>query len=50
MEDLTMIVPRKRGDHSIAIEQRANWVRALFEPLLAHQRILRWIMELKLGD
>jgi len=29
---------------------RLNRVRALFEPLLAHQRILRQIIELKLND
>ncbi len=34
----------------MATERRANRVRALFEPLLVHQSILRQIIELKLGD
>jgi hypothetical protein len=48
MGQLTIVSPSSR--HEMAMNQHINIVRELFEPLLAHQRILRQIIELKLSN
>jgi hypothetical protein len=46
-----MIESRKeQGRPETAVNQHIDRVRVLFEPLLAHQRILRQIIELKLSN
>jgi hypothetical protein len=48
MDQLTIVSPNSRPE--TAANQPIDRVRALFEPLLAHQRILRQIIELKLSN
>jgi hypothetical protein len=48
MEQLTIVSPGGRPE--TAVNQHIDRVRVLFEPLLAHQRILRQIIELKLSN
>jgi len=48
MDQLTMVSPG--GQPGVATNQHIGRVHALFEPLLAHQRILRQIIELKLNN
>jgi hypothetical protein len=47
-DPLTIVSPG--GWPETAVNQRIDKVRVLFEPLLAHQRILRQIIELKLSN
>lgn len=49
MTPLTIIAPHGH-EPAMAGKPHGNRVRALFEPLLAHQRILHQILALKLGD
>ncbi len=48
MDQLTIVSPGSRPE--TAANQHIDKVHALFEPLLAHQRILRQIIELKLSN
>ena len=48
MDQLTIV--SRGGQPETATNQHIDRVRALFEPLLAHQRILRQIIELKLSN
>lgn len=48
MDQLTIVSPSGRAE--TAANQHIDRVHALFEPLLAHQRILRQIIELKLNN
>ncbi len=48
MDQLTIVSPGGRPE--TAANQHIDRVHALFEPLLAHQRILRQIIEQKLSN
>jgi hypothetical protein len=48
MDQLTIVSPGGRPE--TAVTQHIDRVCVLFEPLLAHQRILRQIIELKLSN
>ena len=48
MDQLTIVSPSSRPETTA--NQPIDRVRALFEPLLAHQRILRQIIELNLSN
>jgi hypothetical protein len=50
MEEFALIVPDERHHRTITGKRQGNRVRALFEPLLAHQRILRQIIDAQLGE
>jgi len=50
MEEFTLIVPDEGRHRAITSKRYANRARALFEPLLAHQRILRQIIDAQLGE
>jgi hypothetical protein len=50
MEEFTLIVPDEGGHRTITSKRHANRARALFEPLLTHQRILRQIIDAQLGE
>ena len=50
MEELTLIAPGERDDPGVLSKHHGNRARALFEPLLAHQRILRGIIDKQLGQ
>ena len=49
MDEVTMIVTDNQRIPVTATGQRGDKVRALFEPLLVHQRIVRQIVEHRLG-
>ena len=50
MEEFALIVPDERHHRTITGKRHGNRARALFEPLLAHQRILRQIIDAQLGE
>ena len=50
MEELTLIAPGERDHPAIMSKRHGNRARTLFEPLLAHQRILRGIIDKQLGE
>ena len=50
MEELTLITPNERNVPLFAAKRCGNRARALFEPLLAHQQILRRIIDAQLGE
>jgi hypothetical protein len=50
MDELSIIASEGRRGHATVANPRGNRVRALFQPLLVHQRILRQIVEHRLGD
>lgn len=50
MEELTLIAPGERDHHAVLSKRHGNRARKLFEPLLAHQRILRGIIDKQLGE
>jgi hypothetical protein len=50
MEELMLISPDERRNLTIAGRRYGNRARALFEPLLIHQRILRQIIDAHLGE
>jgi hypothetical protein len=50
MEELTLITSMKLRSAIHATNRSANRTRALFEPLLIHQRILRQIVDAGLGE
>ena len=50
MEELTLIAPGERDHPTVLSKRHGNRARALFEPLLAHQRILRGIVDKQLGE
>ncbi len=50
MEEFTLIVPDEGCRRAITGKRYANRARALFEPLLLHQRILRQIVDAQLGE
>lgn len=50
MEELTLITPNERNVPLFAAKRCGNRARALFEPLLAYQQILRQILDDQLGE
>jgi len=50
MEQFTLIVPDEGSDGAITGKRQANRARALLEPLLANERILRRIVDAQLGE
>lgn len=50
MEELTLVAPGERDHPAIMSKRHGNRARTLFEPLLAHQRILRGIIDKQLGQ
>ena len=50
MEEFTLIVPDEGRHGAILGNRQANRARALLEPPLAHERILRRIIDAQLGD
>lgn len=50
MEELTLIAPNEQGNSTIAGKRYNHRARALFGPLLVHQRILRQIIDAQLGE
>ena len=50
MEELTLIAPGERDHPAIMSKRHGNRARTLFEPLLAHQRILRGIIDRQFGQ
>ena len=50
MEELTLITPNEPEVPRFAAKRCGNRARALFEPLLAHQQILRRILDAGLGE
>lgn len=50
MEEFALIVPDEGGHRTITGKRHGNRARALFEPLLAHQRILHHIIDAQLGE
>jgi len=50
MEELMLIATDERRNLTIAGRRYGNRARALFEPLLVHQRILRQIIDGQLGE
>ncbi len=49
MEELTLIAPGDRDHPTVLSKRHGNRARTLFEPLLAHQSILRGIIDKQLG-
>ena len=50
MEELTLIAPGERDHSGVLSKRHGNRARALFEPLLAHRRILRGIIDKQFGQ
>jgi hypothetical protein len=50
MREFTFILPDEGGRRTLTSRPQANRARTLFEPLLAHQRILGHILDAQLGD
>lgn len=50
MEGLTLIHSVEPRSAIHATKPKSNRTRALFEPLLSHQRILRQIVDARLGE
>ncbi|MFZ3178644.1 MAG: hypothetical protein WA156_00180 [Methylocystis silviterrae] len=50
MEEFTLILSDEGGRRTLTSRRQANRARALFEPLLTHQRVLRHIIDAQLGD
>jgi hypothetical protein len=50
MEEFNLILSDERGRRTLTSRRQANRARALFEPLLTHQRILRQIIDAQLGE
>jgi len=50
MEEFALIVPDEGHRRPITGKRHGDRARALFEPLLAHQRILRQIVNTQLGE